>query len=245
MVIDPHCAKLQHFARTHSLENIGGPDRSSEAIDHIVGFPQYFLFGTEATYHNNRTEDFILHNLSIIAVFRNDGWLEEEALLHTSNAGALATCYNVCAIAQSTLNEAFNGGTLGSRDQWTHIGAFTRWVTNTNLLDLVKERLHKFVIDVVLDVDTSSRSTVLSAVNKASNDCPIGRSFNIRIIKDDEWSLTTKLQMHTLNAFGTRTHNVLATFCSACDRNHIDFAMAGKGLGYTWTTSNNIEYTWR
>src|SRR6266516_6307817 len=245
MVIDPHCAKLQHFARTHSFEDIGGPDRSSETIYHIVGFPQYFLFGTEATYHNNRTEDFILHNLSVIAVFRNDGWLEEEAFLHTTYAGALTTRYDICAITQSTFNKTLNSSTLGSRDQWTHIGAFICRVTNTNLLDLVKERLHKFVLDVVLDVDTSSRSTVLSAVNKASNDCPIGRSFNIRIIKDDEWSLTTKLQMHTLNAFGTRTHNVLATFCAACDRNHIDFAMAGKGLGYTWAAGDNIEHTGR
>src|SRR5437588_9510588 len=104
MVIDPHCTELQHLARTHSLENIGGPDRCSEAIDHIIGFPQYFLFGTEATYHNNRTEDFILHNLGIIAVLSNDGWLEEEAFLHTTYTGALTTRIDICAITQSTFN---------------------------------------------------------------------------------------------------------------------------------------------
>src|SRR6266516_2758469 len=216
MVIDPHCAKLQHFARTHSFEDIGGPDRSSETIYHIVGFPQYFLFSTEAAYHNNWPEDFILHNLGIIAVFRNDGWLEEEAFLHTTYAGALTTRYDICAITQSTFNKTLNSSTLGSRDQWTHIGAFTCRVTDTNLLDFAKERLHKFVIDFVLDVDTGCSSTVLTSVDIASNYGSVGGGLDVRIIKDDEWSLATKFQMHAFDTFSTCTHDMLAALRATC-----------------------------
>src|SRR5690349_15499261 len=99
MVIDPHGAKLQCFAGAHSLENICSPHRSGEAIYHIIGFPQYFLFSTEATYNYNRAKDFILYDLGIVAIFRDHCWLEEVAFLQSTNAGTLTAHHDICAIA--------------------------------------------------------------------------------------------------------------------------------------------------
>src|SRR6266513_1535199 len=117
VVIDPDSTELKNATRSHRLEDVARPDRSGQAIDHVVGLFQHFFLGLEATDNNNRTENFTLHNFGVVAVLRYDGRLEEETFFETGNGGTLTTRNDIRAIAQGTLYETFNSGTLGSRDQ--------------------------------------------------------------------------------------------------------------------------------
>src|SRR5438132_8566558 len=218
VIVDPHCTKLQHPAGAHGLEDVGSPDRGGQAVDHIVSFSQHFLFGAEAGDDDDRAKDLVLHNLSIVAILRNDGWFKEEAFLQPWDSGSLATCHDVCAIAQGTLNKALDGGTLGGRDQWTHIGAFVCRIADTNLLDFAEERLQEFVIDLILHVDASCGGAVLAAVDEAPDKCSIGGSFDICIIVDDKWSFAAQFKVYMLDGFSARAHDVLATLGAAGDR---------------------------
>src|SRR6266571_4532445 len=127
----------------HRFEDVSRPDRGSQAIDDIVGLLQHFFLGAEAAHNNHRTKHFTLDNLCVVAVLSNNGWLEEEALLQSWNAGTLTASYDVCARSQGTFDKALDGGTLGGGDQWPHVGALVCRVADTNLLDLAEERVHE------------------------------------------------------------------------------------------------------
>src|SRR5260370_15599662 len=135
----------------------------------MVRFSKQFLFGAEAGDGDDRAKDLVLQNLSIVAVLRNDGWFKEKAFLQPWDSGSLATCHDVCAIAQGTLNKALDGGTLGGRDQWTHIGAFVCRIADTNLLDFAEERLQEFVIDLILHVDANCGGAGLPGTDAAAH----------------------------------------------------------------------------
>src|SRR5258708_7340934 len=220
----------------HGLVDVSCPDRSSQAIDHIVGLRQHLLLGVEARYDNHRAKHFLLDDLSVVAIFSNYRRLEEVAFFKSFDGGTFAAGYDVGSCSQGTLDEALDGFALSGGDQWTHIGQLLRGITDTNLLNLVEERVQEGIVNAILDIDACSGCTVLTAVNESANHRAIGSRFQISIIINDEWGLTAKLKMNMFDGLGARTHDVLATFRTACDGDHIDFVMAGKGLCYTRAT---------
>src|SRR6266566_4121545 len=189
VVVDPDGAELQGAAGAHGREDVGCPDGRGQAKDDIVGFLQYFFLCAEAADDDDGAKDFILHNLGVVAVFGDDGRLEEKALLQTRHGGAPAACDDIGAVAQRTLDEALNGRTLGGGDQRTHVGAFLRGVADANRLDLAQEGGHEFVVDAVLHIDARGRGAVLAAVDEAADDRAISGGFDVGILVDDKWGL--------------------------------------------------------
>src|SRR5947209_181374 len=245
VIIDPNRAKLENTARAHGLEDISCPDRSGQAIDHVIGLFQHFFLGLEAADDDNGTKDFTLHNLGIVAVLSNHGWFEEEAFLEAGNSGTLTARDDVRAIAQGALDETFNIRTLGGRNQWTHVGVLPGRVTNANLLDFIEEHAHEGVIDAVLYVDTCGSRTVLAAVDETADYRTTGRSIDICISINDEGSFAAEFEVHALDGVSSLTHNMFATLSAACDRDHVDSTMGGKRLCYTGTTADDVEYPGR
>src|SRR5438270_433733 len=124
MVVDPDGTELERTTGSHGFENVFCPDRGGQTIDDIIGFRQYFFFCLEAADDDNRTEDFMLHNLGVVAVLGNHCRLEEETFLQTGDCSTLAACYNVSSCTQGSLYEAFNVIALGGRDKRPHVGTF-------------------------------------------------------------------------------------------------------------------------
>src|SRR5258708_31419901 len=97
VIVDPYGAKLQHLAGVHGPEDVGSPDGSGQAVDHVVGFAQHLFLSAEADDDDNRAEDLIRHDLSIAVVWRDHGWFKAEAFLPTRDVGALAPYPAMCA----------------------------------------------------------------------------------------------------------------------------------------------------
>src|SRR6185312_8419409 len=107
---------------------------------------------------------------------------------------------------------------------------FLRGIANAYLPDLAEERIQEGIVNAVLNVDARGGSAVLPAVNKSANNSAIRRCFQVCIIINDEWSLTTQLQVYMFDRFSACAHDVLAALRTARDRDHIDLVMACKRL---------------
>src|SRR5579863_10677852 len=106
MVVDPDSTELECVGGTHRLEDVGCPDGGCEAVNDIVILLQHFFLGLEAADDDDGTEDFVLYDLGVVAVFCDDSWLEEEAFFKASNGGAFAAENDVRAVVQGTLDKS-------------------------------------------------------------------------------------------------------------------------------------------
>src|SRR5579875_3746358 len=116
MIVDPDGAKFERVSGAHSFEDIARPDRGCQTVHNIIGLCQCLFFSLEAAHDDDGAEDLVLHNLSIVALFGNHRWLEEKALLETSDAGAFATDQNIGPGAQCPFDIALNALALARRD---------------------------------------------------------------------------------------------------------------------------------
>src|SRR5258708_15565471 len=141
----------------------------------------------------------MVDNFGVVAVLSNNGWLKEEAFFETGYRSTLTTNEHIAARAQGALNEAFDSGTLGRGDQWTHVGFLVCRVTDADGLDLAHEHLQEFVVDTILYIDARGGGTVLPAVHIATNHGAACRGIDIHILINDEKSCTAEFEANALH----------------------------------------------
>lgn len=133
----------------------------------VIRLPDHVLFILELDHDTDRPEDLFLYNLHFRLDVREDGGLNEVALL----AMSLASVVDGGAVLLAGLDVAHDTLVLDVRDLGSLVNVAAEGVTHADRSRLLSEALEEFVVDARLDEDTGSsaaRLTVVPAASKVS-----------------------------------------------------------------------------
>jgi len=190
VVVDPDGTGLEGVRDTEGGVKVGGVDGSSKTIGGLVASLDDIILGLELADRADRSEDFFLHDLHVLADIGEDGGLDEVTFLTV----ALATGLDLGTSLLARLDIVHDSVELKLADLRALEGVGLKWVANNVLGCSLLERGNEFVVNARLDVDTGARAAALAVVEENTEVDPRDGVFDVCIVEDDIRRLATELE---------------------------------------------------
>lgn len=126
---------------------------------------------------------------------------------------------------------------------WAEVGAIGR-STDSHGLGEFNHGRKGLLVDVLVDVNTLGSDTNLTGVLESAHDELRSNSLDINIGKNNGSIVTAELESHTLKSVGTGSHDLLAGWDGASERDLGDTRVGRKHWSESVITANSLDNTW-
>lgn len=183
VAVDPDGAGAQGVGHLDGGVEIAGVDGGRETVGRAVAEVDRFFLGLELGNGADGAKDLFLHDLHVLRDTREDGWLDEVALV----ALALAANLDLRARRLAVVDVGHDAVELDLRDLWALEGVLVEWVADDVLLCSLLESLDELLVDALLDVDTRAGAAALAVVEEDTEVDPGDGVVDVGIVEDNVW----------------------------------------------------------
>lgn len=158
MTINPDASRLKSIANFNGSIQILSMHTSSQSIECIMSLFKDIFNILEFGDGDYGSKDLFLHDLHLFIDVGEDGGLNEVTLFTMSFTANL----NFGTLFLAGFDVIHDSGELEFGDLGALDGLFVEWITDDVLLCASSEFLDELVVDIFLDVNTTSSTTALS-----------------------------------------------------------------------------------
>ncbi len=258
--VHPNGTRTQRIRHLDGIVQVLGVDGGGQSIIGLVANSDNLLLGLELGNGAHGTEDLLLHNTHLLGDIREDGRLDEVALVTFALTADLEL--GTCVLAgldvawkrisnthwkKMPLYSPHNAVELYLRDQRALEGVLGKRVANNVLLRPLLKSLYKLVVDTLLHVDAGAGAAALAAVEEDAKVDPRDGVVNVSVLEDDVGRLSAELESDLLQvraSSGLQDRAADNRGASECNLVNIHVRREG-GTSDLAEAGDNVDDTWR
>ena len=181
VVVDPDGTRLQLVSHSDGGVKVCGMNGGGKTVGGLVASLDNFILSLELADRAHGAENLLLHDLHILANARENGWLDEVALV----ALALTTGLDLGAGLLPALDVGHDSVELELAHLWALEGVGSKWVANDILGCSRLEGFNELVVDAGLNVDARTSAAALAVVEENAKVDPRDGIFKVCVVEDD------------------------------------------------------------
>lgn len=242
VAVDPDGTRLQGVADTDGSVQILGVKGSRKTVVSVVRRLDDVLLCLELGDGAHGAEDLLLHDLHLGRHAREDGGLDEVALVTV----ALAARLDDGALLLASLDVLHDAVVLQLADLGPLEGVLGEWVADLVLLGALLEGFDELVIDALLHVDTRAGAAALPVVVVDAEVDPVDGVLDVGIVEDDVGRLAAQLERDLLQVGRRRClHDLSADTRGAGEGDLVDVHVGGDGgTGGPSEARDDVDDAW-
>lgn len=242
VAVHPDGTSLQRVADTDGGVQVLGVHGRGKTVRGVVGSLNNVVDILELGDRADRAEDLLLHDLHLGSHVREDGRLDEVALV----AVALTTSLNRGTLVLTGLDVSHDTIILQLADLRTLEGIVGKWVADCVLLCALLECLDELVVDALLYENTRPSAAALAVVEVNTEVDPMNGFLDIGVIKNDVGRLASELERHLLQVGrGGGLHDLAAYGGGAGEGDLVDIHVRSKSCACGLAEARDqVEDSW-